>query len=225
MYIGRDIPYSEEWPIGHNIARSIQLDHTVVTYSRHNLHKPGTATNLSVKEVTKKTASVRWEGSMVVLSKSGPPDDIDGEFQDVTLEDLRITVDYFIAHSQMMDPSSSITEGMEALSNFAMKRKKFVKGVRINCNGDRFVNNRPKYEEVDIPLDHPIHEERPTSLSLLLALPILVWKYPADKAWQDMDLIPGKNGYYNEPSGNWCAMFMNVNTDISSENWGRPPIS
>jgi hypothetical protein len=63
LYMGRDIPYSEEWPIGHRIFRSIQLDPTVVTYSRHNLCSPGSAPNLSIKEGHKGSCASSMGGS------------------------------------------------------------------------------------------------------------------------------------------------------------------
>jgi hypothetical protein len=37
-------------------------------------------------------------------------------------------------------------------------------------------------------------------------------------------MIPGQSGYYNEPHGNWAALFINVNTDIMSDQWGMPPL-
>jgi hypothetical protein len=92
---------------------------------------------------------------MVVIGKTGIPDDAEGKSEDIALGDLRIAVDYFVAHSQMVDPSIGITESMGAM--FGAAKKKSVKGVRANCNEDRFVNHRPKYEEVPIPHDHPIY--------------------------------------------------------------------
>ncbi|KAH8769494.1 hypothetical protein BGZ57DRAFT_954786 [Hyaloscypha finlandica] len=38
-----------------------------------------------------------------------------------------------------------------------------------------------------------------------------------------MNVIPGQNEYYNEPHGNWAALFMNVNTDIMNDQWGMSP--
>lgn len=165
---------------------------------------------------------VQWEGPVVVTGKTGIPDYAEGKFQDITLGDLRIAVDYFVAHSQMMDSSIGITKSMGTM--FGTAKKKSAEGVRANCNGDRLVNHRPKYEEVTLPHDHPIHKVKSTLLSQLLDLPILIWKYPPDKAWKNMNVIPGQSRYYNEPHGNWAALFMNVNTDIMSDRWRMPAL-
>jgi hypothetical protein len=117
---------------------------------------------------------LQWEGPIVVIGKTGIPDDAEGKCEDIALGDLRIAVDYFVAHSRMMGPSIGITESMGAM--FGTAKRKSVKGVRANCNGDRFVNHRPKYEEVTMLHDHPIYKAKPTSLSQLLDVPILIWK-------------------------------------------------
>ncbi|KAK6524747.1 hypothetical protein TWF281_011647 [Arthrobotrys megalospora] len=62
-----------------------------------------------------------------------------------------------------------------------------VKGIRINCKGDQQVCNRPKYEEVEVPLTDPIFSDHDTSgITERLGVPIFTRKYPKDPAWEKL---------------------------------------
>jgi hypothetical protein len=142
------------------------------------------------------------------------PSDPYARCQDITLGDLRVAVDYFMSYGAKQINSIAELEESMAEHELTGEKNKSRTGVRINCNGDRSVNKRKKYEEVSIPADHPVYKEKPTSISKLLEMPILVWQYPADKAWK-----------YNEAAGvgrydNQSATFLNVNADPTSEQWG-----
>ncbi|KAI9787400.1 MAG: hypothetical protein M1816_007533 [Peltula sp. TS41687] len=94
-----------------------------------------------------------------------------------------------------------------------LKSGKRIKGVRISCKGDQQILRAKQYISVDVPADHPIFSssDPPPDISQLISLPILVSKYPPDRAWKDL----GKASMYDNVS----ATFLNLNADPDNHHW------
>ncbi|KAN0080597.1 hypothetical protein V8E54_003801 [Elaphomyces granulatus] len=79
-----------------NDIRGVErLDHTVMAYIRDNGHNDGSTNNQSVAACAGQTPRL-WMGPVVVLNQVGEADEPYSVYQDVTLEDLRHIIDYFV---------------------------------------------------------------------------------------------------------------------------------
>ncbi|RVD87314.1 uncharacterized protein DFL_001556 [Arthrobotrys flagrans] len=61
-----------------------------------------------------------------------------------------------------------------------------VKGVRVNCIGDREKCHRPQYEPIEIPITDPIFSERERTTSDItdrIGIPLFTWKCPPSPVW------------------------------------------
>lgn len=162
-----------------NQYRSIDIDkHTVSINCLDDFSR--SRVNQCVLETTRRAAPHRWAGPIVVLNQIGEYDDPLAQFQDVTLADLRIAVDYFKAYGCARRPSSH--EELAAMARASKPRK----GVKVLCEAHRSLRGGRKCVQVNVPRDHPVYEEQATSISRTMGLPLLMRQYPPDKAWADV---------------------------------------
>ena len=168
--LGTDNPPVQRWLFEDNGRRGRKLKNILEVAFRKNFHIDGSGVNQSVGQTTNGTAY--WRGHILALRWKGTDSD-SPHYDNMTVADLRDVVDYFQAYSDV-----ALTGQTPVLS-----RK--VKGVRVNCQGDQHVFGAEKHAAVEVPQDHPIFTDAPTSLSLSnrIDLPMLTRKYPVHKAW------------------------------------------
>ncbi|MCJ1474784.1 hypothetical protein MMC13_003444 [Lambiella insularis] len=193
-HMGCDIRSLEDKSIIENTLRSFSLEHTLWLFCRDNFMNDGSKTNKSVTHVTKAATPI------VVLRQPGSRIE-PRVFEDITLADLRHTVDYFLYYGK--DPNSF-------KQNVTSSSGSTVLGVKVTCRGDQRYLGLPLYVPVGVPRDHPIfHSSKPTDISKLIDFPVLVRKYPHDSAWKN-------NGDIHAPE-NQAATYLHLNADPTSD--------
>ena len=94
-------------------------------------------------------------------------------------------------------------------------RGKKVTAVRINCNGDVTVDNRPRYEACEIFNSHPIFQQAATDISQHVDLPILVRRIPGSvDTWAKRNDVPTSM----VPWVNTAGTFLNIGCQPEREN-------
>ncbi|MCJ1317836.1 hypothetical protein MMC15_003163 [Xylographa vitiligo] len=133
---------------------------------------------------------------LVALRQQGIEQDGSIVYEDITVADLRHMVDWF---SSYID-----------LGQYSTRTK--VQGVKITCEGNRIVSHNPMpWIAVTVPQDHPVFKQKtPPEISRLVELPLLVKKYPLDRAWKD----------HRQSYDNVQTTFLHVNADPKSQEWG-----
>jgi len=93
-----------------------------------------------------------------------------------------------------------------------------ITGVRINCEGDRQLNNMAHFVQVYLKPDrsHPIYRETPTNISTALGLPILLKQYMPGDSWEN------DTGANPDHYSNCAAKWLTLDTDANSPKWGDP---
>ena len=97
-HLGAGNPRPEKISLSRNVLSGFDIGYTLVLFRRGDWMKDGSAQNLAVREATKGRSAGEWHGEVIVLSQIGVPDDPYARYQDITLRDLRIVVDYFLGH-------------------------------------------------------------------------------------------------------------------------------
>jgi MYND finger len=210
--LGTDKPFPEHKPINRNVFRGFDLDHRVYVVCRETFLVDGSKTNICVAELTRGAMLYDWRGPIVILSMPGTSIGA-CMYQDITLSDLRTAVDYFLSYGD--EPIEDLEALTRSMSLTSRPRGVKAQGVRINCLGDQKVFGVEQYVAVAVPPDHPVFQSTPTGISTHMGLPLLMRKYPPDRAWKGDKDMP----YENLP-----ATFMNLNADMSSEQWGWAPL-
>ncbi|KAG4438114.1 hypothetical protein IFR05_006394 [Cadophora sp. M221] len=225
-------PTVESFNIAKNEVRGYTLDHTVVLYARDNWLNDGSKPNQAALSLTDWELPYDWRGNILMMNykglvgknissqaNSGEPIvlsaiQIGGEmepyqdFQDVTLGDFRIAVDYLGIMNKLMGDDA------------AKEKNRKVKGVLIRCEGDIGINKKKtgkweRYSKVEVPKDHTIWDSQPTGASKIMGFPLLVQKQPHNPAWKPND----HTRFDNQP-----ATFLNLTVDPKISNlWGFAP--
>jgi hypothetical protein len=94
-HLGNDNPSPGRMIITSNQYRSLGIDHTVIVHCRDNFRSDGSQPNLSAIETSEGKSSVQFKGPLLALHQIGDANEPYAFFKDVTLEDLRIVVDWF----------------------------------------------------------------------------------------------------------------------------------
>ncbi|KAH0556756.1 hypothetical protein GP486_005453 [Trichoglossum hirsutum] len=213
--LGTDKPFPERKSITRNIFRGFSLDHTVKVVCRETFLVDGSKKNICIEELTRGKMLHDWRGPIVILSEPGTA--IDPRiYQDITLSDLRIAVDYFLTYGDYS--IENLVAGARSVSLASRPGGAKVQGVRINCLGDQKVFGAKQYVAAAVPRDHPVFLSTPTGISTYMGPPLLMRKYPPHRAWKDdKNMRP-------YPYQNQAATFMNLNADVNSQEWGRAPL-
>lgn len=165
--------------------------------------------NQSIVRATTGAAAHLWKGPILALRKKGISYD-PNNYENITLEDFRDVIDYFLAY------------GNETITEEDQTRNTKIKGVRVNCEGDQKISGAKRFVAAQVPRYHPIFATNNTPCGISrLGLPVLVRKYPANKAWLKNDSI-SSSGYINQ-----AATFLHLNTDPNSQamlGWGWAPM-
>jgi len=105
-----------------NTYRYIDVDnHKVVVYCLDDFSRP--RINRCVLETTRCTAPHRWAGSIVVMNQIGEYDEPFAQFQDVTLGDLRVAVDYFKSYGSARPSSRDEDELARYVENLVLESR------------------------------------------------------------------------------------------------------
>lgn len=102
--------------------------------------------------------------------------------------------------------------------------KKVVKGIRINCLGDRTVFGKPLYESVDVPSTDPIFNQPWNDTSDIadrIGLPILTRRCPVSLRWtraNGQHDFGGKSPYNNQD-----ATFLHLCCDPKADSHPSGP--
>jgi hypothetical protein len=93
-----------------------------------------------------------------------------------------------------------------------------IKAVEITCAGDAFFLKLDKYLPVDIANIHPVWDIeyiKPTEITKLLELPLLVRRVLPDPSWGDR-----VTGWGTSPYANPFAHALDIIVDPESDRWG-----
>jgi hypothetical protein len=208
--LGSGDPFPQRFLVQRNVLRSRDIGHTIEIVAREAFLIDGSILNQSIVRTTNGAAAHSWKGLVLALRMKGLGRD-PSHYDHMTMRDFRDVIDYFLAY------------GDETVGETDQTRRAKVKGVKISCEADQNVFGAEKYVSVQVPRDHPVFTKvtTPCGISALLGLPVLVKKYPADKAWAKNESISGI-GYNNQ-----AATFLHLNTDPNSRSlmgWGWAPM-
>jgi hypothetical protein len=209
-FLGSGDPFPQRFLVQRNVLRSRDIGHTIEIVAREAFLIDGSILNQSIVRTTNGAAAHSWKGPVLALRMKGLGRD-PLHYDHMTMRDFRDVIDYFLAY------------GDETIGETDQTRGAKVKGVKISCEADQNVFGAEKYVSVQVPRDHPVFTKvtTPCGISALLGLPVLVKKYPADKAWAKNESISGI-GYNNQ-----AATFLHLNTDPNSRSlmgWGWAPL-
>ena len=207
--LGDDNPFPEDIPISQSKLRSFNLGRTILVSGRETFLIDGSETNQSVVQLTRGAMCHDWRGSFVALRQQGRSTD-PTFYEDMTLADFRHVVDYFLSYGD---------EVVQGLQNLSIHTASKIHGVKVTCIGDQNVFGVEPYVPVEVPRDHQVFTmNKPTDISRLLEFPVLIRKYPPDRAWKDdREMQP-------YPYQNQAATFLHLNADPKSKHWGWAPI-
>lgn len=118
--------------------------------------------------------------------------------------DFRHIADFFLSYGYKPKPATQQTSDIK------------VKGVRINCIGDRKMFNKPYFEAVEVSSTDSIFSEHDTSdIAECIGLPIFTWRCPPNPTWaNDQD---NKIFEHRSPFNNQDATFLQVCCDPKAE--------
>ncbi|ESZ93904.1 hypothetical protein SBOR_5725 [Sclerotinia borealis F-4128] len=176
------------------------LGHTLAVHYRHKQGFNSSVANLGIFKATGYNLAKMWNGPVVIYSLEDmhmPYSDLRKVFQDVTMFDFRIGINYFKFY---MNKGGRSNGGPEALSVGGMFQyeihepklfeelmvryagdAKPIKGVRISCQGDINRLHKKEYQVMDVLPNHPIFfADQPdphASILKQLGLPLIARKF------------------------------------------------
>ncbi|CAH0396254.1 unnamed protein product [Bemisia tabaci] len=183
-------------PIQFNPVVNRQLTDSIYICYRDEFLFDGSEPNKCIASITalRPGAYTQWLGPIVAYGMVGHAMD-PRVIRDLTMADFKHITDYFISYRYGTQVS-------------------LVKGVRINCDGDRELCKRPPFEAVEVSPDILFSDQDTSSIAERMGLPIFVRKYSPDPKWEA------------DPSayGNSNATFLHMCCDPKSEWWGWAPL-
>jgi len=145
--------------------RGYELDHNVQLFVRNNYLNDGSKPNRASLALTNWKLPYDWRGLILIMSCLRTKDRFDWieKFQNVTLGDLRMAVDYLSHYG--LDIKRG-TEHQLAFGTLSLNESGKVKGVIIRCDGDLKANGREnkrseRYYEAQVAKDYAIWKQSP----------------------------------------------------------------
>lgn len=183
-----------------------RLQDTVSISYRDTFLVDGSKPNKSIVSIlaTLPGQSHDWRGPIVAIGKQGVSFD-PSACRDLDMSDFRYICDHLISYGRWsLD-----------IHSFRMPSERgVVKGVRINCLGDRQVFGKPHYEPVDVPLIDPVFDDLwhdTSGIADRIGLPILTRRCPPSLRWTREK---GQHRFGNEsPYNNQDATFLHLCCD------------
>ncbi|KAF2968379.1 hypothetical protein GQX73_g5216 [Xylaria multiplex] len=186
-------------PIRYNPILKRRPSNVVYVAYRDNFLNDGSASNDSITTITATRPGSHhdWRGPIIAYGKVGSNPDTSKNCRDIDLHDFRHAADYFRSYKgHLSSPSYLVTNTR-------------IKGVRINCNGDQKVLNKPHFEEIEVSLMDIMFGDRDTSdIAKLIGLPILTKRCSPDPSWANQ----GDMVYENTD-----AMYLHLCCDPNAE--------
>lgn len=197
--------FPETKPIRRNILRDRDLADTLVVACRDAFLIDGSKLNKSIVKATHGAAAHTWKGPIVAMKRAGVSiwNSDSAPYLDIDMRDYRDVVNYFISYGD-----ESVRDGELGPAD----RKGKIRGVKINCKGDRRTFGADTYSAVVVPRDHPVFYDAIAPISELVGMPVRTRKYPPDILWRDNH---EDNSYENVP-----ATWLHLVLDPDSELWG-----
>ncbi|KAI0469470.1 hypothetical protein F4859DRAFT_505436 [Xylaria cf. heliscus] len=210
-----------KYPIQYNLVLGRRLSNTVYVSYRDAFLFDGSAPNDSIKSITGTVPGYHhdWRGPVIGYGKAGPELD-PYEYRDVDMEDFRHIADHFITYATDLT-SSTRSMFQESLTK--------IKGVKINCLGDRKMFHRPQFEEIELsPRDSIFTEHDTSDVATRIGLPIFTKRCFPHPNWVNVDCDYFGN---HSPYNNQDATFLHLCCDPKAEfsfiqgiwGWGWVP--
>ncbi|KAI0809559.1 hypothetical protein GGR55DRAFT_689325 [Xylaria sp. FL0064] len=161
-------------PIEYNPILERGVSNAVYVAYRDSFLYDGSATNDSIATVTatNPTEHHDWRGPIIAYAKVGMDPRSATRCRDIDLNDFRHVADYFISYGATTVPTLWSQQSIT------------FKGVKINCEGDQKLLNKPHFEEVELYSFETIVADYETSgIAALVGLPIMTKRYPLDPSW------------------------------------------
>ncbi|KAI1152130.1 hypothetical protein F4825DRAFT_476394 [Nemania diffusa] len=132
------------------------LSNPVRVRYRDNFSHDGSVLNNSISVITHTVPGkhLDWRGPIVAYGVAKPSPGVEDYYRDVDMNDFRHIADYFISYAS--DRTTCLSVMLPATANR-------VRGVRINCDGDQWMFNKPHFEEIELGAMHDIFVEHDTS--------------------------------------------------------------
>lgn len=162
---------TEATMIGYNAFRKLSLGYMLEAWHRSTFEYDGSPLNESIHATT---TSEYWKGPFVVVRRSFMK-----SFVDVNLEDFRTVVDFF---SCKLRPHRS---------------GQLVRGFTMNCKKSAEIRGEPT-TPIIVPLDHKMFAEPPTSMSVMLGFPVIIYRQHLTLAGTKMPATTDDPSYQNE---------------------------
>lgn len=183
------------------------------------------ANNQCAAALTETYKGSHHAGPAIALSRTAGPS-YEGVFQDITLSDFRVAVDYFIFTGTLMGLDAKCREKYEdKLATERMLHKSFVTklvgGVKTNCRADEDLSGLGAFVPVNVQHDQPIYESKPTEMLFLMGHPLLFWQYPHKMSWNDgkslqNHAVKTMGMSYSPAYANWAY---HPTLDMSAGSW------
>ncbi|OBT39662.1 hypothetical protein VE00_10672 [Pseudogymnoascus sp. WSF 3629] len=171
-FLGPDA-FPKHAPIQYNPVLKRDMSDTVYICHRDTFLVDGSKANNSIAGIT--------------ATKPGQYHDWRGP---IIAYDFRDITDYFLSYSYTPTPATQ--QSIDTM----------VKGVKINCIGDRKLFNKPHFEAVDVSSTDPIFSDYDTSdIAKRIGLPIFTWRCPPNPRWandQDNQIYEHQNPFNNQ---------------------------
>ncbi|KAI0453615.1 hypothetical protein F5B21DRAFT_478629 [Xylaria acuta] len=200
--------HGREVSIQHNLILARNLSNTVCVSYRDTFLVDGSVRNSSIEVITDTMPVPHhdWRGPIIAYGKVGlgidPP-----HCRDIDMNDFRHIADYFVAYG------SDLTS---CVSTVLPPNVKKIKGVRINCLGDRKILNKPQFEEIELSARDAIFTEHDTSdIATRIGIPIFTKRCFPHPNWanvQDSELLGHESPYNNQD-----ATFIHLCCDPKAE--------
>jgi len=187
-----DSPALERQEICCNIVLSRDVEHVIDVWFRSDFLGDGSKINASIVHATQELNAYPWRGPLIALGRKGLGESLRGE--DLNMSDYRHIIDFLTCFNSTMTWSGRARE-----YDWTTKLAGRVQGVRINCAGDKHTFGRKTFEQVTVPLRHPLfycdkgfsqqqalHRGALSKVSELVGMPILLTRYPFKEAWKDL---------------------------------------
>jgi hypothetical protein len=167
---GHDVP-PQTVPVQYNRRLERRLLNTICFTYRDTFLIDGSRPNKSIAAITSTQPGKYhdWRGPVMAYAKDG--DELDPPAcKDFDMADFRHAADYLLSYCYV--PLLTQTHVQQ------------VKGVRINCEGDIKMLNRPPFEEIELPITDSIFTEHDTSdIADRIGISILTRRCLPDPRW------------------------------------------
>jgi len=195
----------KDMTIQYNPVLKRNLSDTIYVSYRDTFLVDGSKPNKSVAAITatKPGQYHDWRGSMIAYGKVGLGIDPTA-CKDLDMNDFRHITDFFLSYGYTPTPATQQPTGIN------------IKGVRINCLGDRKMLSKPSFEAVEVSSTDPIFSKHDTSdIAERIGLPILTRRCPPDPRWENNE---DSKMFQNEsPFNNQDATFLHLCCDPTAE--------